>query len=78
MPRYFFDLQSQDSFTRDDTGLEMATVDRARDHASDAAGGILTSDFRAGRTDIRFEIQVEDGREHRVMTLKVTGTVAAP
>lgn len=77
MSRYYFHIENQESYTRDENGLEFDSLERVRNEASDAAGEILTSDLRAGKTNVVFQIQVEDGSDRRVMTLVVTGAVAA-
>ncbi len=77
MSRYYFHVENQESYTRDENGMEFDSLERARNEASDAAGEILTSDLRAGKTNVVFQIQVEDGNDKRLMTLVVTGAVAA-
>ncbi|RYD25637.1 MAG: hypothetical protein EOP89_08780 [Lysobacteraceae bacterium] len=77
MSRYYFHIENQESFTRDENGMEFDSLERVRNEASDAAGEILTSDLRVGKTNVVFQIQVEDGSDKRVMTLVVTGAVAA-
>lgn len=76
MSRYYFHVQNQGSFARDDVGLEFDTIELARDQASDAAGEILTSDLRLGKADITFQIQVENGECKCVFTMDVTATCA--
>lgn len=75
MRRYFFHVQNQISYVRDEVGAELASLESARARASDTAGEILTSDLRDGKTDIVFDIQVEDGDGTRMLTLHVVGTV---
>ena len=76
MARYYFHVQNQVSFVKDDVGIELDTFERVREQMSDAAGEILTSDLRAGKTDITFQIQVEDGSDRRLITLDVSGAIA--
>ncbi|TPG54315.1 hypothetical protein EAH76_06470 [Sphingomonas glacialis] len=75
MPRYFFHVLNQTSHVHDEVGAELSSIAVARSRASDAAGEILTSDLRDGKTDIVFDVQVEDDRGARVLTVHVVGTV---
>lgn len=75
MSRYFFHVLNQISYVRDEIGAELGSLAVAQARASDAAGEILTSDLRNGKTDIVFDVQVEDGDGARLLTLHIVGTV---
>jgi hypothetical protein len=75
MSRYFFHLQNQTSYVRDEVGSDLASLGLARSRAAEAAGEILTSDLRDGRTQIVFDIQVDDAAGDRLFTVHVTGSV---
>lgn len=74
--RYFFHVQNQTSYTRDEVGGELSGLEAARNHAADAAGQIITSELRDGNPDPTFEIQVEDEHGKRVLTFNIWSTVA--
>ncbi|MEG3174828.1 hypothetical protein U1872_01190 [Sphingomonas sp. RB3P16] len=75
MARYYFHILNQSSYVRDEVGLELASIESARDQASDAAGEILTTDLREGKTDVMFDVQVEDGSGVRLLTFHIAGTI---
>lgn len=75
MQRFFFHVLNQTSYVRDEFGSDLATLDSARDQASDAAGEILTSDLRDGRTDVKFEVQVEDTAGARLLTVRIAAAI---
>lgn len=77
MPRYFFHVRNQTSYTRDEDGVALADVGAARAQAADAAGEILTSELRDGNAGPVFEIHVDDATSRRVLTLHVSGTFSA-
>lgn len=77
MPQYFFHVRNQTSYERDEVGVDLAGLDAARDQAANSAGEILTSDLRDGKSDVHFDIQIEDADDTRLMTLHVAGTVEA-
>ena len=76
MARYYFHVEN-DSYTRDESGVELDTIERVRDQASNAAGEILTSELRAGRANIGFQIQIEDPDDKRIMTIVISGAVVS-
>lgn len=76
MVRYYFHVEN-DSYTRDESGVELDTIERVRDQASNAAGEILTSELRAGRANIGFQIQIEDPDDKRIMTIVISGAVVS-
>lgn len=75
MPRYFFHVRNQTSYIRDEIGSELKSADGARARGADLAGEILTSDLREGRTEVVFDVEVEDDSRARVYTLYIVGTV---
>ncbi len=77
MQRFFFHVLNQTSYVRDDVGSELASLALARDQASDTVGEILTSDLRDGKTNVVFDVQVEDGAGARLLTFHIAGTVMA-
>ncbi|WP_010187157.1 DUF6894 family protein [Sphingomonas sp. PAMC 26605] len=75
MSRYFFHVQNQTSYVRDEVGSDLASPGLARSRAADAAGEILTADLRDGRTEVAFDIEVDDAAGERLFTVHVAGTV---
>eukprot|EP01037_Dinobryon_pediforme_P030644 gene30644-34793_t len=76
MARYFFHVQNQVSYVRDEIGSDLPSQRVARSRAAEAAGEILTSDLRDGRTQITFDIQVDNEAGARLFTISVAGAVA--
>jgi hypothetical protein len=76
MSRYFFHVQNQVSYMRDEIGSELPSQRVARSRAAEAAGEILTSDLRDGRTHVTFDIQVDNEAGARLFTISIAGSVA--
>lgn len=75
MSRYFFHVRNQVSYVRDEIGCDLASSDLARSRAAEAAGEILTSDLRDGRTVVAFDIQVDGESGERLFTVHIAGSV---
>ena len=66
MPRYFFDTRDGACFARDDTGLECACIDGARDAAT---GGLadMARDAIPGKTRRELAVEVRDEDDCQVL-----------
>lgn len=75
MPRYFFHVLNQRSYTRDEVGAELSGLEAARHRAADVVGEIVTSDLREGRADVVFDVEVDDEAGVRVLTCHIGATM---
>lgn len=75
MSRYFFHLQNQTSYVRDEIGSDLPSLGLVRSRAAEAAGEILTSDLRDGRTQVVFDLQVDDETGDRLFTVHVASSI---
>jgi hypothetical protein len=69
MPRFYFDVREGESFTPDDEGLELASLDAAERMAAEAAAEIGRDQLPKG--GVR-EVTIELRNEHRQRVLTVT------
>ena len=75
MPHYFFHVRNQQDYTRDTVGADLPDLAHARQQASRSAGEILTSELGDGSNGVAFEIQIEDGADERLFTMRIQGIV---
>lgn len=66
MPRFYFDSRDGDLFIRDDEGLDLDTVEQARDEAT-AGLADLAKDAIPGGVRRELAIEVRDGTDRRII-----------
>ena len=71
MPRFYFDVLDGESFTRDDDGLNLASLDAAEDEAVHAIAGI-GQDSLPKRRGSELSVRVRDERGHPVLTVTLS------
>ena len=76
MPTYYFDVFDGNGLTRDETGMEFASMDEAIAEARRALGGMVKDALSDGGAD-EIEIRIRDGDEGPVH-LHVTMTAVKP
>ena len=74
MPRFYFDVLDGDSFTRDDTGFQLESLDVAEYEAIRAAAEI-GRDSLPKRRSPELCVRVRDEHDHPVLSVAVSMTV---
>jgi hypothetical protein len=72
MPRYYFHLRDDVEELLDPDGIELPTLGAVRLAAMAAARDTLSHDLRQGRMDLRYRIDVEDGKGSIIYSLPFT------
>ena len=75
MPRYYFHLHEPTQLTRDDFGLDLPDLARARVEAVRGVRSVLSEEIRAGRLDLRGRIDVADREGNILLTVLIRDTV---
>jgi hypothetical protein len=73
VPRFYFDVSTGDDFTRDDVGLELASLEAAEREAKRGAAEMGCDSLQKDRPEI--SVQVRNERGERVLTVTVSMTV---
>jgi hypothetical protein len=71
VPRFYFDMREGDRFTRDETGIELGSLDAAEYEAARGAAEIGRDQLPKGDArDITIEVRDEHGQQ--VVTVRVS------
>jgi len=70
MPRFYFNVRDGERHTRDDEGLDLTTIEDAREEASRAIGAMIRDAMPdGGHRDMA--IEVLGGDRHPILTVQV-------
>jgi hypothetical protein len=75
MPHYHFNIRNGSGFTRDEEGLELSSVQDARNEAIKGARSLLSAEIMEGSLDLTGQIEVTDHDNDEVMTVHFRDTV---
>jgi hypothetical protein len=75
VPRYHFNIRNGHGFTADDEGLELTSLNDARDQALKGARSLISADVMAGTLDLSGQIEVTDELNETVLTVRFRDAV---
>ena len=70
MARYHFNIRNGHGFTADDEGMDLPSEEHARVHAVTGARSLMSAEILEGTLDLAGQIEVTDGGEAAVMTVR--------
>ncbi len=75
MARYHFNIRNGHGYTADDEGMDLSSDDAARAYAITGARSLMSAEMLEGRLDLDGQIEVTDGEQEPVMTVRFAEAV---
>ncbi len=75
MPRFFFHLQNDASFTLDDEGRILPGREAACIEARRTIGDVIAQDVREGRNDVHLSLMIDDEAGTRIAKIQAVANL---
>ena len=75
MARYHLNIRNGNGFTADDEGMDLSSIDHARQEAIRGARSLLSAEVLEGKLDLNGQIEVTDDDSACILTVRFVEAV---